>query len=168
MHNFYYGKKKRKYLSYFCTFLKNAQIKQSHKSGHPDYECDYYDCANGGFVSSLSEPVQSRVARWFVFKPKIPIWVNFGGPRNEKGGYNLWPFGIYYFHLVHFMVIWVILWPFGIFWYIVSRKSGNPGPEAQHAGTKASKILRPKDWCPIYLSYIYIQMYLCICPFAFS
>jgi hypothetical protein len=23
---------------------------------------------------------QTRVARWFVFKPKIPIWVNFGGP----------------------------------------------------------------------------------------
>jgi hypothetical protein len=23
---------------------------------------------------------QPRVARWFVFKPKIPIWVNFGGP----------------------------------------------------------------------------------------
>jgi hypothetical protein len=22
----------------------------------------------------------SRVARWFLFKPKIPIWVNFGGP----------------------------------------------------------------------------------------
>jgi hypothetical protein len=21
-----------------------------------------------------------RVARWFVFKPKIPIWVNFGRP----------------------------------------------------------------------------------------
>jgi hypothetical protein len=21
-----------------------------------------------------------RVARWFLFKPKIPIWVNFGGP----------------------------------------------------------------------------------------
>jgi hypothetical protein len=21
-----------------------------------------------------------RVARWFIFKPKIPIWVNFGGP----------------------------------------------------------------------------------------
>jgi hypothetical protein len=24
--------------------------------------------------------VPSRVARWFLFKPKIPIWVNFGGP----------------------------------------------------------------------------------------
>jgi hypothetical protein len=22
----------------------------------------------------------NRVARWFVFNPKIPIWVNFGGP----------------------------------------------------------------------------------------
>jgi hypothetical protein len=24
--------------------------------------------------------VLSRVARWYIFKPKIPIWVNFGGP----------------------------------------------------------------------------------------
>jgi hypothetical protein len=30
---------------------------------------------NGRFAGNLS-----RVARWFVFKPKIPIWVNFGGP----------------------------------------------------------------------------------------
>jgi hypothetical protein len=22
----------------------------------------------------------NRVAKWFNFKPKIPIWVNFGGP----------------------------------------------------------------------------------------
>jgi hypothetical protein len=21
-----------------------------------------------------------RVARWYIFKPKVPIWVNFGGP----------------------------------------------------------------------------------------
>jgi hypothetical protein len=24
--------------------------------------------------------LQSRVARWFILKPKIPIWVYFGGP----------------------------------------------------------------------------------------
>jgi hypothetical protein len=24
--------------------------------------------------------VDTGVARWFVFKPKIPIWVDFGGP----------------------------------------------------------------------------------------
>jgi hypothetical protein len=27
----------------------------------------------------------------------------------------LWPFGIFYGHLVYFMAIWYILWPFGIF-----------------------------------------------------
>jgi hypothetical protein len=64
--------------------------------------------------------------------------------------YILWPFGIFYGHLVYFMAIWYILWPFGIFngdlvhiwllgkfvviWYISPRfgilhqeKSGNPG-----------------------------------------
>jgi hypothetical protein len=60
--------------------------------------------------------------------------------------YILWPFGIFYGHLVYFMAIWYILWPFGIFyghlvyflviWYIFSRfgmlyqeKSGNPGSD---------------------------------------
>jgi hypothetical protein len=31
----------------------------------------------------------SMVARWFIFKPKIPIWVNFGGPCKLKCWY-LW------------------------------------------------------------------------------
>jgi hypothetical protein len=30
------------------------------------------------------EIIYSRVARWFIFKPKIPIWVKFGGPWNKK------------------------------------------------------------------------------------
>jgi hypothetical protein len=29
--------------------------------------------------------------------------------------YILWPFGIFYGHLVYFMAIWYILWSFGIF-----------------------------------------------------
>jgi hypothetical protein len=29
-------------------------------------------------VTEFEQP--SRVARWFVFKQKIQIWVNFGGP----------------------------------------------------------------------------------------
>jgi hypothetical protein len=28
--------------------------------------------------------VGNRVARWFVFIPKIPIWENFGGPQIEN------------------------------------------------------------------------------------
>jgi hypothetical protein len=33
--------------------------------------------------------ILARVARWFVFKPKIPILVKFGGPWNEKCCYIL-------------------------------------------------------------------------------
>jgi hypothetical protein len=32
------------------------------------------------------------------FKPKIQIWVNFGGPCSEKSWYILWPFGIFHGH----------------------------------------------------------------------
>jgi hypothetical protein len=30
--------------------------------------------------SLVSQSVSHRVARWFIFVPKIPIWVFFGGP----------------------------------------------------------------------------------------
>jgi hypothetical protein len=53
-------------------------------------------------------PVQTRVARWFVFKAKIPILVNFGGPWNGK-------FCLFYDHLEHFTAIWYNLWPFGLY-----------------------------------------------------
>jgi hypothetical protein len=49
--------------------------------------------------------VETRVARWFVFKPKIPIWVNFGGSCNGSCWYILWPFGLFYGHLVYFVAI---------------------------------------------------------------
>jgi hypothetical protein len=32
---------------------------------------------------------QSRVARWYIFKPKSQIWVIFGGSRNGKCSYIL-------------------------------------------------------------------------------
>jgi hypothetical protein len=66
--------------------------------------------------------VKSRVARWYFFKPKISIWVNFGVSTKER-------FGKFYGHLVHFNIIW----PFGIFyghfgtffpfWFVVPRKN---------------------------------------------
>jgi hypothetical protein len=45
-------------------------------------------------------------ARWFVFKPKIPIWVNFGGSCNVS---------IFYVRLVYFTAIGNTLWPLGKF-----------------------------------------------------
>jgi hypothetical protein len=43
----------------------------------------------------LTLKISSRVARWYAFKPKILIWVNLGGPWNEK-------VGKFYGHLVYF------------------------------------------------------------------
>jgi hypothetical protein len=34
-----------------------------------------------------------------TFKPKIPLWVNVGGPCSGRCWFILWPFGIFYGHL---------------------------------------------------------------------
>jgi hypothetical protein len=57
----------------------------------------------------------SRVARWFVFKPKFPNFGIFLRALDWKNGYVLWPFGIFYRHLGYFMTIWYILCSFGTF-----------------------------------------------------
>jgi hypothetical protein len=46
-----------------------------------------------------------RVARWFVFKPKIQIWVNFGGSWNGRCWYVLWTLRPFYSLLLYFMDI---------------------------------------------------------------
>jgi hypothetical protein len=64
------------------------------------------------------------------FKPKVPIWLNFGGSYMEH-------VGIFYGHFVYFTAIWYTLWPyvtyilwlFGIFfpfWYVSPRKIWQP------------------------------------------
>jgi hypothetical protein len=78
------------------------------------------------FFYLIKAPHPGRVARWFGLKPKIQIWVNFGGSCN----------GIFYGHLVHFTVFCYILWRFGIvrvnlvyfshFGILYQEKSGNP------------------------------------------
>jgi hypothetical protein len=52
----------------------------------------------------------ARVARWFIFKPKIQIWVNFGGPWKMMIYFTaIWNIlqtsGIFYNPLVHFVFI---------------------------------------------------------------
>jgi hypothetical protein len=52
--------------------------------------------------------VATRVARWHIFKPKIPTWVNWEGPAEEDVDvfYNqlvyLRPLGMFCGHLVYF------------------------------------------------------------------
>jgi hypothetical protein len=57
-----------------------------------------------------------RVARWFIFKPKILIWVNFGRSCNGKCWFTVCPFGECSSHLVNAPAIWYNLWAFGIFY----------------------------------------------------
>jgi hypothetical protein len=69
-----------------------------------------------------------------IFKPKIPVWVNFWRPWNGKCWYCSCPFGIHYGHLVHIfyghleilMVMWYFLYWLYLFWYIVTRKNWQP------------------------------------------
>jgi hypothetical protein len=74
--------------------------------------------------------LRARVARWHISKPKIPIWVNFGGYSNRRCWYSISPFGLFYGYLVYFVAIRYI---FIVIWYIFSCfgmlyrvKSGNP------------------------------------------
>jgi hypothetical protein len=106
------------------------------KSGNPDSlhnSLETLKKASFGPQSSFSLffLAVTRVARWNIFEPKLPVWVNFGWPWNEK-------VGIFYGHLkIYIMAIEYILWPFdklGAIWYILPRfgilgkeKSGNPG-----------------------------------------
>jgi hypothetical protein len=74
--------------------------------------------------------LSSRVARWYIFKPKIPIWVNFGGSFNGNCWHSLWTWS------TDSTAIGYILWTFGIFCgnlvYFCrfgirnAEKSGNP------------------------------------------
>jgi hypothetical protein len=65
----------------------------------------------------------SRVARWYILKPKIPIWVNFGGPWNGQGWDILGSFGIFNILFDDLVAIWFIFPRFGKFF---QEKSGNP------------------------------------------
>jgi hypothetical protein len=96
--------------------------------------------------------VRSRVARWHIFEPTIPIWVNFGGPWNGKGWYILWPFGIYLFgtfgiyfgHLVLCMAIWYSPPSFGI---LCQEQSGNPAHMYDCNGGGRGEIQLPSNFC---------------------
>jgi hypothetical protein len=78
-----------------------------------------------GFALGTKDPgSRTRGARWFVFKPKIQIWVNLRGSCDGRGWYILVTLGPFYSLLLYFMDIWysgnlVYIFPF---WYFVPRK----------------------------------------------
>jgi hypothetical protein len=67
-----------------------------------------------------------RVARWYIFKPRIPIRVNFGGSSKSTCWYNFWPFGLFYGYLVNFVVIGYIFHVCVAMLYVCARKICQP------------------------------------------
>jgi hypothetical protein len=65
-------------------------------------------------TNSFATWVWSRVARWFIFKPKIPVCVNFEGSSNVVM-YILCPFDQFSGHLAYIMAIWYISSHLGTF-----------------------------------------------------
>jgi hypothetical protein len=51
--------------------------KNQHKSPKKAFIIDIDPSCFGDVILT---PQRTRVARWFIFEPKIPIWVNFGLP----------------------------------------------------------------------------------------
>jgi hypothetical protein len=66
-------------------FLKNSS---GHPAAPPSMSMQFWTGLSSALVPHIL-PVDIRVARWFVFKPKIPNLVNFGGPFNAKCRYIL-------------------------------------------------------------------------------
>jgi hypothetical protein len=54
--------------------------------------------------------ILSRVARWYMyFQTKIAIWINFGRPFDGRCYNILWPFGLFYSHLIYCIAVWYIM-----------------------------------------------------------
>jgi hypothetical protein len=53
-------------------------------ASNPSCDCAFWGVATQETESQIAHCGCARVARWFIFKPKIPIWVNFGVRSNGK------------------------------------------------------------------------------------
>jgi hypothetical protein len=70
--------------------------------------CKLYDPAampcpattSAGLKLNSCLEISSGVARWYIFEPNIPIWVNFLVPCNGRDWYKLLPFDLFYGRLV--------------------------------------------------------------------
>jgi hypothetical protein len=75
-----------------------------------------------------------RVARWYIFRPKIQIWVNFGVSCKWKMSVN-------------FMTIWSIFLPFGIFYGLLVYFSSFSNLYQEKSGNSAEMLVHRVDTC---------------------
>jgi hypothetical protein len=66
------------------------------------------DCLSWVQSTNKYNAARTRVARWYNFKQKVPILVNFVGSCSKRCRYMLWPFGIFFSPFGKIYVIWYI------------------------------------------------------------
>jgi hypothetical protein len=94
--------------------------------------CDFFNDTSGR--TAIVRP-QNRVARWFIFVPKIPIWVYIFRRALEwkmlvhfMTFWNIWmPLDIFYGHLVYLVCVKCVY--FIVLVRLNKEKSGNPAAE---------------------------------------
>jgi hypothetical protein len=100
------------------SFSKGRFLLSSSGSELSSVECSHKG-RNGFCVVGIpcrTKRVVARVARWYIFKPKLQIWLVL------EEGLVMEDVGLFYGHLVYFTAIWYILLTFGLFsaiWYIL-------------------------------------------------
>jgi hypothetical protein len=90
----------------FGRLITLGSLLENYKSS-PNIEVLFNTVKVMHYIILTKKRLGFRVARWFIFKPKIPIWVHFGGPWKGKCF-------IFFDHLEYFMAIWYYLWQIGI------------------------------------------------------
>jgi hypothetical protein len=108
-----------------CVINWTVAFGQSSSNDHySPYISSPIKCS-GQKVSSM---YPTSVARWYIFKPKIPTWVNFGRSCNGRCWYFLWPFCLFYGQTLSgtFDTFCGLLVHFFPFWYVVPKKIWQP------------------------------------------
>jgi hypothetical protein len=92
----------------------------------------------------VSIELADRVARWYIFKQKILMWVNFGWSCNGRFWYILCPFVQFHSYLEYLVAIWYDLLffvYFSRFGILSQEKSGNPACRKEKLKTTSGWIL---------------------------
>jgi hypothetical protein len=121
--------------SYLVHFPRFGMLYHE-KSGNPLLLCLQIHLRIEYLHTALCPVNRVRVARWFVFNPKIQFLVNFVGSCNGRCRYILWSLSPIY------ILAFYILWTFGVvrgnlvyfscFGILHQEKSGNPVIDIQH------------------------------------
>jgi hypothetical protein len=136
--------------SFFCqkSFFKSNMYafelyNSRHRILHLNKTRSHYEMVHENEKRDFKSHIQvgGRVARWYIFKPKIPFRVNFGGSRYGRYWYI---FG----HLVNFMAIyWIVhiaIWYSCTKKYLATLVYGTSCLESLTSNSRNFGMLKPK------------------------